>query len=366
MEWPDGFAKTTKRLYRLAMNTFLFFLNESTREPWSLEKLVEARLKDLTDRKFAFEDEVVSFFEWLKDYRSPKKTVMVKRRHYKSGRMHSVTTHYKGGNKLSDKTRKNYVDAIRSFFAFHRLDLKFTTQQRRIISKRPKPVFRDYLFDLEDIATMAEFGNPQERYVLLVGKDVGLRAIDFASFTQGLFAKVLTKEPPVFLGKVYTQKEGIYAFPFLTSDGLEAARVWLQTLKSKGLRDDKALMLSIRSKELAPNLKRLAAKAGINPHGQRIRFHCLRKFLIDRISLTMSESKWKQIIGKRVSEEAYVSPLKLREAYMHVMSHMQVSAIRETGLTQVEIMKLKRILKMVKKKELMLATTPFASASVLL
>lgn len=359
MPWPDGFAQTTKRIYRNAMQAFRLFMHSrsgQTGKDLAPESLVKCRIEDLQNRTFEFEQLVVDYFIWLKTtYVSRVKRVTVIRRHPKK-RAHPITTYYPGGNKPSDKTRKNYVDAIRSFFASHRLDLKFTTQQKRIISKRPKAVFRDYLFDLEDIATMAEFANPQERYILLVGKDVGLRAVDFASFTQGLFANVLTKEPPVFLGKVYTQKEGVYAFPFLTSDGVEAARVWLQTLKSKGLQDDKALMLSIRSKELAPNLKRLAAKAGINPHGQRIRFHCLRKFLIDRISLTMSESKWKQIVGRRISEEAYVSPLKLREAYMHIMPHVQVSAIRETGLTQVEIMKLKRILNMVKKKELVFQT----------
>lgn len=219
MEWLDGFAKSTKRLYRLGMQTFLSFLQEETGETWSLQKLADARLEDLQERKFKFESLVVEFFQWLKDHYSPEKTVTVKRRHYKSGRIHPVTTHYKGGNKLSDKTRKNYVDAVRSFFAFHRLDLRFTRQQRRILSKRPKAVFTDYLFDLEDFAKMTEVGNPQERYICLAGKDVGLRAGDFSNLTQGLFAKAITKEAPAFLGKIYTEKEGAYAFSFLTDDG---------------------------------------------------------------------------------------------------------------------------------------------------
>jgi len=334
------------------MYTFLVFLNETEDKRWSRKRLVEVRLKDLQDRKFWFEEKVVHFLEWLKEYRPAEKTVTAKRRHHRSGKVHSVVCRYKGGNKLSDKTRKNYVDAVRSFFAFHRLNLQFTTQQRRIISKRPRAVYSDYLFDLEEIAAMAEVGNPQERYILLVGKDIGLRAVDFASLTQGLFAKVLTKEAPVFLGKIYTQKEGVYAFPFLSDDGVEAARVWLQVLKSKGQHDDNSLMLNIKSKELTPNLKRLATKSGINPHGQRIRFHCLRKFLTDRISLKMSESKWKQIVGKGIAEEAYISSLKLREAYRHVMPHIQISAIKESRFTPEEIRELKRLLQMSRKREI--------------
>ena len=37
----------------------------------------------------------------------------------------------------------------------------------------------DYLFDKEDLTKMALAGNLKERYVLLVGKSVGLRASDF-------------------------------------------------------------------------------------------------------------------------------------------------------------------------------------------
>lgn len=345
----QGFAASTKRVYRLAIETFLVFLNETEPEGWTVKRIVDERVKDLQERKFWFEQKVVEFHGWLKDFRTPKKTVTIHRRHYLSGRVHPVTSHYKGGNTLSDKTRQNYIAAVRSLFSFHRADLRFTRQQRRLITKTPKAVYRDYLFGLEDVTTMANVGSPQERYILLAGKDLGLRATDFAALTQGLFAKAIEKEPPVFLGQIYTQKEGIYAFPFLTLDGLEAAKIWLQILKSKGERDDKALMLKISRKELTPNLKRLAVKAGIDTHGCRVRFHCLRKFLIDRISLRMSESKWKQIIGKRIAEAAYVSPFELRDAYMNVLDYIQTGRVQPFGLNQEEIKMLRKILRLVKK-----------------
>lgn len=41
----------------------------------------------------------------------------------------------------------------------------------------------------------------------------------------------------------------------------------------------------------------------------------MRKFLIDRLASIMSESKWKQIVGKVVSESAYVSEDSLRNDY---------------------------------------------------
>jgi hypothetical protein len=42
-------------------------------------------------------------------------------------------------------------------------------------------------------------------------------------------------------------------------------------------------------------------------HEKRVRFHCLRKFLIDRLSAYASESQWKQIVGKAIGEGAHVS-----------------------------------------------------------
>ena len=345
MKWLDGFAKSTKRTYRLGMATFLEFLKVKTGSVWSLDLLAEARLKDLEKRKFEFESLVVEFFEWLKGYRSPEKTVTVVRRHPKK-REHDVTTHYEGGNELSDKTRQIYVHAVRSFFAFNRMDLKFTRQQTRILRKAPKPVYSDYLFEKSDLRKMSKVANPQEKYLLLVGSNLGLRSVDFIALSQGVFARALGKEPPVFLGKLWTQKESVHAYPFLLTDGLAAAEAWLQILESKGLRDDKAPMLTIQSKELTENLKRLAKKAGIETHGQRIRFHCLRKWLIDIISAFMSESKWKQIVGKKISEHAYVSLRLLREKIREAQPLLQLS--HSYGLTEKQVDQLKNLLKLVK------------------
>ena len=60
-------------------------------------------------------------------------------------------------------------------------------------------------------------------------------------------------------------------------------------------------------------------------HGQRIRFHCMRKYLCDRLSSLMSESKWKQIIGKKIGESASISPNSLREDYNRAMPTIAIS-----------------------------------------
>jgi hypothetical protein len=79
-------------------------------------------------------------------------------------------------------------------------------------------------------------------------------------------------------------------------------------------------MLPYKKKlQLSRVLRRLAIRAGVNPGTKTIRFHCLRKFLCDHLSSFMSESKWKQIVGKKISEGAYVSPDTLRTDYARAM-----------------------------------------------
>jgi len=333
--WLDQYVSSSRRVYRMALTTFIDFLEETEGSTWTPKRIVEERLNDLDNRTFSFEQKIIDFFKWLQNYETPETNIPFTRKDPKTGKIINCTFHRKSGKKLSDNTKQGYVNGVRSFFAYNRLDLKLTTQQKRLIGKKARLVQHDYCLSLMDIGKMAEVGTPQERFVLLAGKDLGLRAIDFVNLKQGAFARVVDQnknsEPPFFLGETYTQKEGVTAYPFLTLDGLDASRVWLQVLETKGLRDDDAPMLNIRKKELTTNLRRMATKAGVDTHGQRIRFHCLRKFLADKLSLRMSESKWKQIVGKQIDEGAYIGPSDLREGYANVLDRIQIPTHTETN-----------------------------------
>ena len=65
---------------------------------------------------------------------------------------------------------------------------------------------------------------------------------------------------------------------------------------------------------LTLSLKRMFNNAHLVSGGRVVRFHNLRKYLIDRLSAVCSESQWKQIVGKKISEGAYISTDQLREA----------------------------------------------------
>lgn len=321
--WINSYPnKTTRAILRLGYNAFIQFLEENTKQKWNDKKLLKERTEDLDNRTYVFEQKLIEFYNWLANFEIRYEKFKTTER-----------------QKISDSTRKSYLKGIRSFFAFHRLDFQLTNQQKLKLSKKPKPAIRYYDFSVNDITQMNRFANPKERYILLAGKDLGLRANDFVNLKQGLFtAHLKEREQPYSLGKIYTQKEGVLAHPFLTNEGKRAVITWLKVLESKGLRNDNKPMLNIKKSELSENLKRLAKKSGIETGNEKTRFHALRKFLIDRLSSITSESKWKQIVGKEVSESAYVSDLQLREIYARVLPLIQTRQITENNHAKIGLL----------------------------
>jgi uncharacterized coiled-coil protein SlyX len=164
-------------------------------------------------------------------------------------------------------------------------------------------------------------GTTKNRYVVAVGKSLGLRAEDFAQrLTYGTFRTLdLSQEAPIFLGTIETEKEGVKAYCYLDKDAIEAVKALLDQNKDK---PDNKRIWTARSEDLSPLLRRLADKANIKYGQKRIRFHCLRKFTYDNLNRTMSTDKAKQIIGKQISESAYLNPDSLKEDFRTAMPYL--------------------------------------------
>lgn len=318
----SGFRSSTVDNYKLGYKLFIRFMNETEGGGWDDKRLIREREEDLRTRTFAFEHKLLEFFEWMKTLVQEDREVLVQRRKY---RTKPYKIKIKGGNGLSDNTRATYTHGVRSFFSFHRFDLKFTRQQSRILNREPKPIIRYYDFTLEDIKRMTRIAKPKERYILLVGRSIGLRAGDFVSLKQGSFLAHFDEEPPCSLGEIWTEKEGAYAKPFLDADAKEAAESWLTILKAKGCYDPEKRMIEIEEEELTQNLKRLVKRARIETGGEQIRFHSLRVFLVTRLSKVLEENRWKQIVGKKVPEKVYVKPFEIHEDFKKVIPLIAVS-----------------------------------------
>lgn len=285
-EWLDAQKKTTKSTYK---SSFKYFL-EFTRQKYGLETGDQILADRQKDSEFKWEKIAFEYKDWL-----------IKEKGF------------------SEKTAVLGTASVRSFFAFHRIPLRFRRPESRRI-REAKRRFEDYRFSREDLKKMAEVADLTEKYVLIVGKSFGLRAGDFLRLTRGDLEPYIDREPPISIGAYPTEKEGVYAYPFIDSDAKPIIKLMLEKMDREGRKDPKERILRYKDEiQLSRILKRLAEKAGINTGNKRVRFHCLRKFLIDRLASVMSESKWKQIVGKVIPEIAYVSPDTLREDYARAM-----------------------------------------------
>jgi integrase len=279
--WLNSQKKATFHAYKVHWRRFTEFVHATG------DEILESRRND---KNFHWEAKVVEFKSWLLEEQQ-----------------------------LSSNTATATTQAIRGFFAFHRMPLIFQRRETRKIGERVRKT-EDYRFSLGDLHKMDEVADLQERYVLRVGKSFGLRAGDFLRLTRGDVEPYIQNEPPISIGSYKTQKEGVVAYPFIDSDAQPTIKLMLENMTREGGTQQSVRMLDFkRELQLSRVLRRLVLKAGLNTGGKQVRFHCMRKFLCDHLSSFMSESKWKQIVGKKISEGAYISPDELRKDYARAM-----------------------------------------------
>lgn len=282
-EWLDSQKKTTRTNYKGIWVKFAAYVKMTGKE-------VLAARKD--DKECFWEKRVLAFKTFMKD----------------SG--------------FADYTATTAVMAIRGFFAYYRTPLVYRRGESKRLRERTRKT-EDYRFSLDGLRKMYDVADLTERYVITAGKSFGLRAGDFMRLTRGDLEPHIDKETPISIGEYKTEKEGVYAFPFIDSDAKPVIKLMLERMTRAGRTENKQRVLTYEDGiQLTRVLKRCVDKAGINTGGKQVRFHCLRKFLADHLSSVMSESKWKQIVGKMISEGAYISPDSLRADYERAMTEI--------------------------------------------
>jgi integrase len=288
-EWLNSYGRSSKATYKTLWHYFVEFVGLTG------DQILENRK---ADKEYSWEKKVIEFKNWM------------------------INT--KG---QSEHSAKSATMTVRSFFSYHRLSLKFRrSESTRLMEATPK--FIDYRFSRDDLKKMSDVADLQEKYVIVAGKSFGLRAGDFLKLTRGDLEAYLDRPVPISIGKYSTQKESAPAYPFIDSDAFPVIKLMIEKMDREGRVNPTDRLLTFSSPvQLTRVIKRIVEKAGIKTGSKRVRFHCLRKFLIDRLSSLMSESKWKQIVGKKISEGAYVSPDSLRDDYERAMKETCFSKI---------------------------------------
>lgn len=286
-EWLDAQDKTTRNGYQNKWKLFIEFTGMTG------DQILESRKQDTSHH---WEKKTLAFKKWLKE--TKKKA---------------------NGEPYSDYSARQGTVVVRSFFAYYYKDLQYRRKESQRL-REAKRKTEDYRFSREDLKKMADVSDLTEKYVVVAGKSFGLRVGDFLKIERGDLKPYIELKPPISIGDLGTRKESVPAFPFIDNDAKPVIKLMLERMDREGRTDPNERMLTYKHEiQVTQVLQRIANKAGINYGNKRVRFHCLRKFLTDQLSRFMSESKWKQIVGKKISESAYVSSDTLREDYARVM-----------------------------------------------
>jgi hypothetical protein len=300
IEWLKAQKKRTMYVYDFGWRLFLEFMGMNG------DKIIEDRKND---KDFKWEKRTLEFKNWIMETKN-----------------------------LGDHSAVSATTAVRSFFSYYRLDLHFKrTESARLTEASRKT--EDYRFSVEDFKKMSDVGNLTEQYIVTAGKSFGLRAGDFIRLKRGDLEPYLDRPVPISIGEIITLKEKVKAYPFIDTDALPVIKLMIDKMDREDKTKPTDKVLRCNEIQLTRILKRLTQKAGLKTGNKLVRFHCLRKFLIDRISRFMSESKWKQIVGKKISESAYVSPEDLREDYLRAMGETTFTKPTFEGDIQKQIQK---------------------------
>jgi len=308
-EWLESVKESSRHPYQTAWKYFLEFTGMTG------DQALESRK---ADKEYEWEKKVLEFKQWLIKEKDQSENSAVR----------SAAT-------------------ARSFFAFHRSTLQFRrTESVRLQEAKRK--YEDYRFSREDLKKMADVSDLEEKYVIVAGKSFGLRAGDFLALARGDLEPYIDRPVPISIGEYSTQKESVKAYPFIDSDAQPIIKLMLEKMgREKRTGPNEQLLRYKDEIQLSRVLKRVVERAGINIGNKVVRFHCLRKFLIDRLSSHMSSEKWKQIVGKTISEGAYVSPDSLREDYTRAMTETCFAKTVAEG--DIELMVKKQALMMLAK-----------------
>lgn len=169
----------------------------------------------------------------------------------------------------------------------------------------------EYAFTQDDLRKIYFYANAEDKALISLAVSLGYSAIDFleleAKRIKDLIAEAKEKHLDIigFIGKSRA-KTSVQPRSYLTPETIDALSDYIAVLEKKHGKLPKYLWCNhqidkhITNEGLNKKLKRLVEKANINTYGKQVKFHCIRKFLYQRLQAKNRDIA-KVIIAKKVS-----------------------------------------------------------------
>lgn len=219
--------------------------------------------------------------------------------------------------KLSHNSALTKVNMVQSFFKYFREPLKL---QRGTLQKQ-EVVEKFHVFKYDELVRMFQLANLEEKALLSLGLCVGLRVDDFIHLERSTILEAHERDKifPIEF-QLLTSKEKVIASCHVTEECFnilqdywrtKSESKWVFPSNHEPISDDKAEDLLRRAFQRAyPNSK------------DRIRFHNLRKYLMNALA-NASINHWHilRIIGKKIppSEATYLNDMDILSDYNKII-----------------------------------------------
>jgi site-specific recombinase XerD len=217
--WLDTITRnSTKYGYRTAFRAYHLFTGKSASE--LIDEALEDAKRDPRERRDVVLKRLVEFYNWMKtEYpqksrgRGPKRIV---------------------GKGSTDKQANVMVNSVRSFYATFgvtvRMKGRHALPRPRVSNKRMK-IAADQAKILVDHAR-----TPRDRAIILTLFQGGMDVSTLCSLRYGDISEALKKDEQPLKLELFRRKSGTEYYTFLGKDSVEAIRVYLADMKSRGRR----------------------------------------------------------------------------------------------------------------------------------
>ena len=323
IEWLQAQSKGYQRKCREHMKLFIEYLNENYPEKELTTATTILKLRKEQDKsddkksKHWFADEIPKFVDWLIETKGIKSDSAV-----------------------------SYASPVRGFFSYHRYPL----QIRKGALPEIEGTVGDHKLTQSQLKKMVAVGDIKDRSILLVGKDLGLRAGDFARLERSLILPQIERarkegvEPDYPLEfELMTHKEKAPACCHIMRETAEALLTYWETCPGSIYWFPNGKGGHISEDQLNYTLRKLWSVAYDDPEifetpagigkktSGRLRWHAFRDFLISAMA-NANINKWavKFMVGKKVSKDMkeYLSGLDKKALFKQVEPRIVL-----TGLT---------------------------------
>jgi integrase len=250
-----------------------------------LEDMKLKRNSSDNETKFFYDNVIPQFYNWiLKDYKSPT------------------------AKQVSDSTALGTVNAVRSFFSYHRYPLQIK-KGALPSSEKVKTIMIDHAFTVYELRNIAKIANLAEKTCITAGVNLALRVGDFEKLDRETVQLAIKREEELAVQEkrdldvvefeIITEKESEPACCHLSHEAIEMVNDYLKTYPQKN-----GHLFPYQEDNLNDILKRLSVKAGITlGKNERVRWHCLRKFFITVCHGKVTEPVLKYMVGKHISTD---------------------------------------------------------------